>query len=322
MIRGKSAACSLICMSDDFTSVLEVSDYGVHGWPPDVDAEERAHFYCSALEHGEILLFPQLPIDLSQADAEYLTSRVYSGSRLHKNVSYRPQKDVLRGFSGSADEEPRVHAILRHYSRETVRFVSSFLQPYSGKLRLDFASFRPLEEENRNLPLHKRNDLLHVDAFPTRPTAGARILRVFTNINPSQSRVWLAGPRFRSLAKQHANAAGLERFASANTKRRLAAVLRSLGLPFAARSAYDEFMLRFHDFLKETSELQSNRENRRIEFPPMSTWLVYTDGVSHAALSGQFALEQTFFVPHQALVSPEDAPIRILEALCRRRLAA
>ena len=80
-------------------------------------------------------------------------------------------------------------------------------------------------------------------------------------------------------------------------------------------------MLRFHHFLKENSEFQTG-EKQRIEFPPMSTWLVYTDGVSHAALSGQFALEQTFIVPTEALVSPEHAPIRVLETMCRRPLAA
>jgi len=63
-------------------------------------------------------------------------------------------------------------------------------------MKLDFASFRPLEEQGRDLSLHKRNDLLHVDAFPSRPTHGGRILRVFANINPSVGRVWNVGEPF------------------------------------------------------------------------------------------------------------------------------
>jgi hypothetical protein len=43
--------------------------------------------------------------------------------------------------------------------------------------------------------------------------------------------------------------------------------------------------------------------------------MVFTDGVPHAVMSGQFALEQTFIVPPGALVSPEASPVRVLEAI-------
>ena len=56
--------------------------------------------------------------------------------------------------------------------------------------------------------------------------------------------------------------------------------------------------------------------------PPMATWMAFTDGVPHAALAGQFALEQTFIIPPQVLVAPEVAPIRVLEKLCGKALAA
>lgn len=308
-------------MRSNADTVSEVTDYTAGGWRLGADGATRARRYCAALERGEMLLFLRPPFVLSGEDVNYLVSRPYSGSRLHKNVSYRPSTDTLRGFSGASDDIDRVHHILRDYSRETATFVAGFLAPYSSHLKPDCTSFRPLEEDKRKLPLHKRNDLLHVDAFPTRPTFGARILRVFTNINPRKSRVWITSADFRSLAEDYASTAGLDKIASGSTITRIRHRLRSLGIPVPARSAYDEFMLRFHHFLKENSNLQNGAKNR-IEFPPMATWLVYTDGVCHAALSGQFALEQTFLVPQQALVSPEDAPIRILEDLCRRPLAA
>lgn len=43
---------------------------------------------------------------------------------------------------------------------------------------------------------------------------------------------------------------------------------------------------------------------------------MFTDLVPHAAVSGQYALEQTFIVPKSALVLPEIAPVRVLERLC------
>jgi hypothetical protein len=80
-------------------------------------------------------------------------------------------------------------------------------------------------------------------------------------------------------------------------------------------------MLRFHDYLKEKSDFQENAPKQRIDFPPGSTWLCYTDSVPHAVLSGRFALEQTFIIPLNALVTPEKSPIRILEKMAGRPLA-
>lgn len=74
-------------------------------------------------------------------------------------------------------------------------------------------------------------------------------------------------------------------------------------------------MLRFHHFLKANGDFQSTTPRARWEFPPLSTWLVFTDAVSHAVLSGQFALEQTLIVPVRSLVLAEKAPVRVLERL-------
>src|SRR5438270_9827165 len=97
------------------------------------------------------------------------------------------------------------------------QLLSRVLAPYASHWSLDFASFRPLEEQGRDLPLHKRNDLLHVDAFPSRPTRGGRILRVFTNLNPHEPRVWETVGPFDWLANNYARAAGLEQIAQSSS---------------------------------------------------------------------------------------------------------
>jgi hypothetical protein len=79
-------------------------------------------------------------------------------------------------------------------------------------------------------------------------------------------------------------------------------------------------MLRFHDYMKENSKYQTGCRKIRLEFPPNSTWLVYTDGVPHSVLSGQFALEQTFIIPFESLVSPQDSPVGVLERMCQQSL--
>jgi hypothetical protein len=227
----------------------------------------------------------------------------------------------MRGFEGAPEITARLTGILRNYSQQVIGFVRQFLAPYDGRYTLDYASFRPIEEEGRALPLHKRNDLLHVDAFPSRPTHGGRILRVFTNIHPQKPRVWNVGEDFPVLVDHLAKDAGLDRFAAAGGTGGFSRLLGKLGAPIPNRSAYDRFMLRFHDYLKENSSYQSDSAKTRIEFPPMATWLVYTDGVPHAVMSGQHALEQTFIISRGALVTPQAAPIAVLEKLCGRPLA-
>jgi len=298
------------------------------GWTAVADPAQRASWYCQQLEAGKILLFEGIPFGLPAEDREFLLGQRQSGSKLHKNISYKPAKDRLSGVStDNQQERERAHRIMRHYSAEVTGFLSRFLLPYRDRWGLDYASFRPLEEKGRDLPLHKRNDLLHVDAFPTRPTRGGRILRVFTNINPSAPRVWRTGQPFHEMAPRYAPEAGLARFATRVKSplraagRGFRAALHAAGFPVPHRSVYDEFMLHFHNWLKENREYQEAPKAFE-EFPPNATWLVYTDGVPHAALSGQFALEQTYIVPREALVSPEHAPISVLERLAGVRLSA
>jgi len=300
---------------------MRVAYYGAQGWAKGADSAHRATEYCQQLERGAILFFPEFPFDFPAEQRNFLTTLNPADSRFHKNISYRPESDVLRGLE-DGDKQPRVHDIMRGYAAEVRRFVGSLLAPYADRLQMDYASFRPLEEQGRDLSLHKRNDLLHVDAFPSRPTHGGRILRVFTNVNPEKARIWIVGERFPALAERFAQNAGLNSYAGEPSLMRVMKKgFGRLGL-IPNRAPYDRFMLHFHDWLKENTGFQEQSEGKeRLEFPPMATWLVFTDGVPHAALSGQFAMEQTFIVPREALVAPEVSPIGVLERLSGRAMA-
>jgi len=281
---------------------------------------DRTRWYCDQLERGKVLFFRQVPFDLPAPDREFLLSQKQTGSRFHKNISYRPGKDMLKGVSSDSPERERLHAIMRNFSAQVVRFLGGLLAPYADKIKMDFASFRPLEEKNRDLPLHKRNDLLHVDAFPTRPTHGARILRFFVNINPEAGRVWNVGEAFDEFMPRLAKTQTLSPPYRSGVARKLAHAAASVGLPVADRSRYDEYMLYLHDWLKESSDFQQNWPKQQLIFPPGCAWMVYTDGVPHAALSGQYALEQTFIVPVEAFVTPEVAPVRVLEQITQMEM--
>jgi 3-deoxy-D-manno-oct-2-ulosonic acid (Kdo) hydroxylase len=297
---------------------------GVSDLEPDLD---RARAWCRQLEAGEILFFPRSPVPISPIDLSFLLGQQQTGSKLHKNIAYKPDLDRVSGLDAtSAGEQDyqRLQAVMRHYSRDVAGFLTRFLSPYGGHWRLDYASFRPQEEKSRDLPLRRRNDLLHTDAFPTRPTYGARILRFFNNINPRDSRDWVVTDPFPRLVSRFAP----QQIALPGPKSSAVGALHGLAsiaglgkiFPGLKRSPYDDFMMRFHNFLKENAAFQANCRKDYVQFPPGSSWMVYTETVPHAVLSGQYALEQTFLVDHRVMVSPESSPLAVLEAMTKTTL--
>jgi hypothetical protein len=274
------------------------------------------------LERGDIVVFRETPFDMPAAEREFILS-VRLNPEFHKNIAFKPKTDRISGVAKlEADSVARLHSALRDYSRRTVEFAGQVLPRYRADWRLDYASLRPVEEQGRILALKKRNDLLHTDAFPTRPTNGDLILRIFTNVNPAKPRVWITSDPFEALAKRYAADAGLEAAARRDPLFGIRKTLAALGLPVIARSPYDRFMLRFHDYLKMNEAYQRDCPKYRFEFPPGATWMVFTDVVPHSVESGQFAMEQTMIVARQSLADPRRAPIAILEKLANRSLAA
>ena len=286
------------------------------------DSQERALRHCERLENGDIFLLKQSPLLPPERECAFLFKVRQTDSRYHKNIAYRPSQDRLTGFSGSGTDAGRLQRVLRAHSQRAQQLVTKLFAPYAQLWQCDLTSFRPVEEGGRQLPLKARNDLLHIDSFPTRPTNGNRILRVFTNINPTRSRVWLTGETFEVQAKRMATAAGLSDFATQacspwrHLRRRLTRMANSIGIPLREGSPYDRFMHKFHHYLKANRDFQEHGPKWQCEFPPGSSWIVFTDAVPHAVLSGQFALEQTFIVPRAALLVPDKAPVHILEELC------
>jgi hypothetical protein len=160
---------------------------------------EQVRTWCALLEAGGILYFPRTPVPIPAADLQFLLGQQQTGSRLHKNIAYKPDRDQLSGVdkkSATPADLEQLHSVMRRYSASVDSFLAGFLAPYQMRWRLDYASFRPLEEEGRDLPVRRRNDLLHTDAFPTRPTRGWRILRFFHNIHPTRTRDWVVGDPF------------------------------------------------------------------------------------------------------------------------------
>jgi len=284
--------------------------------------QDGARGNCAQLEEGNILFFPKTPFEMPADDVRFLLSQQRRGGRIHKNIAYRPSQNRLTGHRGNERAQiAKLRDVLGRYSQQAIGFAARLLAPYAGSWRVDFASFRPQQEKGRHLRLRARNDLLHLDSFPTRPANGDRILRIFTNLNPSEARVWNTSETFEELARRFAGSGAMLLPKALRPPRRVAfKVARAVGLQSLARPPYDDWMLRFHHFLKANEEFQHSAPRSRWGFPPGSTWLAFTDMVSHAVLSGQFAVEQTLIISRHSLLRPEKAPITILERMAGCRL--
>ncbi len=264
-----------------------------------------------ALEQGSVLLFPQLRFPIDEAEGPLLSPAIAAKS---KNVSLDGSSGRLRGSSAGEAELRLLRGMMQRFAASSTALLGHLLPRYQAGLQRARTSFRPVEIARRSTSWRKDDTRLHVDSFPSSPVQARRILRVFSNVNPhGQSRTWRIGASFESVARRY--------LASLRSPVRGASrLLAVLGITKGRRSAYDHFMLQVHDRMKADLDYQSAVEQIVFEFHAGSTWIAFTDQVSHAAMSGQYALEQTFYLPVACMQDPSQAPLRILQRLSGRKL--
>lgn len=270
------------------------------------------------LERGEIVTFEPCPFALPAGrDLTFLMQQHLSGV-VHKNISYNPATHAVSGFAVQTPQHVgRLQNLLRDFSQRTCSFLATLLPQYAQAWQPDRASLRPEEEATRKLRLTARNDLLHFDAFPSRPTRGQRILRLYVNLNPTDERVWMTSDSFARVLEKYGQQVGLPSSETNTWVRRLGHGLLGLFQPTVLeRTEYDEFMLRLHHFLKSNDEFQEHSARKLWHFKPGTAWLLFSDTISHAELRGQYALEHSFFVAPETLAFPAESPPMLLQLAC------
>ena len=275
-----------------------------HGATPNED-------WIAALEAGKVLYFPGLAFVLTPQENRLLTPSVLAPDV--RNISLDAE-GRLKGVAGDADLQRDVAAMIGRFRAQAQALIGDLLPHYTPVLRMAPTSYRPVQVETRTQSWRADDKRMHIDAFPSRPNYGERILRVFTNINPEGvARVWRVGEPFDSVAARFLPRAK-------PYVRWQARLLRTMRVTKSLRSEYDHLMLQLHDAMKSDSDYQKNGPQQAVEFPPGSVWICFSDQTPHAVMSGQYMLEQTFHLPAARQYNPLSSPLAILSRLTGRTL--
>jgi hypothetical protein len=264
-----------------------------------------------ALEAGKVLVLA-LPFTIHLPERRFLDAASLGATR--KNISFDPRSGRLGNAAVPPCERPALAALMQRFADAAASLVRGLLPAYAPTLECARTSFRPIEITGRHYTPRHDDRLLHVDAFPSRPLHGRRILRLFSNVAPDgAARAWEVGEQFPAFARCFLPRVRRPFPGSAWA-------LSAFGLTRGRRSAYDEIMLRLHDAAKSDALYQAVCDKAAVRFPPGTTWLCFTDQVLHAAVAGHCALEQTFHLPIEAMMHPERAPLCVLEYLSGQEL--
>jgi hypothetical protein len=265
----------------------------------------------AALEAGKVLYFPALGFAPLPAEAQLFTPGIRDpGSR---NISLDPA-GRLKGAAGDARAQAALAAMMTRFSTQAQALLATLCPAYAGALRCGATSFRPALLETRVQSWRADDRRLHVDAFPSRPNRGERLLRVFSNVNPDGvGRVWRVGEPFEQVARRF-----LPRAKPYSRWR--ARALHGLGVTKSLRSEYDHLMLQLHDAMKSDLDYQQHAPQQKFTFPAGATWVCFSDQTSHAAMSGQYLLELTMQLPPGRQYDTTASPLAILSRLTGRVL--
>ncbi|MDB5871255.1 MAG: putative Kdo-hydroxylase [Ramlibacter sp.] len=274
----------------------------IDSWQPPTTNER----WIEAVESGQVLYFPRLPFVLARDEQKLLRPELLQKGV--RNISLDTERR-LKGVVGDPAAQAAVTDLVGRFAAQAITLVHSLFPRYEGRLRVAPTSLRPVEVSTRAQSWRADDRRLHVDAFPSRPNRGERILRVFSNINPmGEPRVWRVGEPFEAAARHFLPC--FRRFSPLQ-----AGLLHRLRVTKSLRSEYDHLMLQLHDAMKFDLRYQREAPQQTFGFPPGSSWICFSDQTVHAAMSGQHLIEQTLHLPVESQYNRDASPLAILTRL-------
>jgi hypothetical protein len=274
----------------------------------------------SKLEIGELIFFKKCPFPLpSSDDLDFLLAqKVYEA----KSVSYFADSDLVHGYRGNTiEDQVRIRNVLSQFSSRATSWLAQTLPNYYSQMRFGPLRFRIEEEKGRkNVEPQYSGSVLHLDMNGDSPTHGESFLRIFVNINPAKSRYWVTSDSLGQLLDKWGDDIRIpnERMQGFFDDIRLF-MNRLLRRKAPADSAYHRIMSRIHYYGKTNDYLQNKAPQHLWVFPPGSAWLVFSDITSHAVKEGQFAIDQTYFVPSTAFKNPRRSTKSMIKRFWARK---
>ncbi|MFT7723786.1 MAG: Kdo hydroxylase family protein [Roseateles sp.] len=286
--------------------ILHVPGSDWQSAPPDAPS------LIAALEAGKVLYFHQLPFAVTPQERDRLFTPEIRDPK-SRNISFNAQ-GRLAGAVGDAGTLALLAGMLGRFREQALQLVHGLLPRYVPALRVAPTSFRPGQVESRVQSWRADDRRLHVDAFPSRPNYGERILRVFANVNPDgQPRVWRVGESFEAIAERFVPRA--KPYSAWQAK-----ALQWLHVTKSFRSEYDHLMLQLHDGMKRDLDYQRDCPQVTMPFAAGSVWVCFSDQTAHAVMAGQYMMEQTLHLPADKQYDPAASPLGILQRVTGRAL--
>src|SRR5207244_2778929 len=155
-------------------------------WHPTV-AASRTEALAHALEGGDVLVLPKLAFAFEQEEERFLDAQWSDGRA--KNINFDSGK--IKGARGAPKDLADLGRMIARFANCASELIAALFPRYAPYQKRARTSFRPQPAIGRDVSWRQDDTRLHVDAFPSRPNRGERILRVFCNVNPrGEDRVW------------------------------------------------------------------------------------------------------------------------------------
>ena len=274
---------------------IDMADVG-HGNPA----------WIAALEAGKVLYFPNFAEHgFTPQKEELALFREDIRDPKTRNISLSASGE-LKGVVGDEDTRALMAGMIGRFRAQAEGLLGNLVPRYGEHLRRGATSFRPSVVQNRVQSWRADDRRMHVDAFPSRPNYGERLLRVFTNVNQDgEPRVWRVGEPFEDVARRFLPKA--KPYSAWQAK-----VLNALHVTKSLRSEYDHLMLQLHDGMKSDLDYQKNAPQVTFGFPPGCAWVCFSDQTSHAVMAGQYMMEHTLQLSPMHQYDRESSPLAIL----------
>jgi hypothetical protein len=277
---------------------IDMADVG-HGNPA----------WIAALEAGKVLYFPNFgQHGFAPHKEELALFREDIRDPKTRNISLSSAGD-LKGVVGDDATRALMAGMIGRFRAEAEGLLGNLVPRYGEHLRRGATSFRPAVVQNRVQSWRADDRRMHVDAFPSRPNYGERLLRVFTNVNQDgEPRVWRVGEPFEDVARRFLPK--VKPYSAWQAK-----VLNMLHVTKSLRSEYDHIMLQLHDAMKSDLDYQKNAPQVTFGFPPGCAWVCFSDQTSHAVMAGQYMMEHTLQLSPMHQYDKDASPLAILTRL-------